>query len=117
MSILDFRRAIIDIPEAWRPKIEELPGTLKWMAEVIERHIPGQGVRLTLLIAQAFPGQSLYILSAEKWIRGYRDEFMRSAYDQGGVTVKELAAMTGLCTRQVEKILARPSSQKELKEK
>lgn len=116
-DILGFRREIIDIPEAWRPNIEDLPGDLKRIAEAIERHIPGQGVRMTLLIAQVFPGQTAYFRNPVKWMIAWRDDAMRAAYDQGGVTAKDLATITGLCTRQVEKILARPDSQAELKDK
>lgn len=116
-DIMGWRRPIIDIPEAWRPNIEDLPGTLKWMAETIEQRIPGQGVRFTLLIAQVLGGQSLHIPRPDKWLIEWRNGFMRATYDRGGITVRELAGMTGLSTRQVENILSQPATQKELQDK
>lgn len=47
---------IINIPEAYRPKIEDLPGDLPRIAEVIDASMPGQGVHYALLLAQIFPG-------------------------------------------------------------
>lgn len=108
---------IIHIPERYWPAIEELPGDLRRIAEAIERHIPGHGVRLTLLLAQIFHGNPVYFRNIKPLLRAYRDDAIRAEYDQGGVTAKELAMSYRLCLRQVEKILAQPGSQAELEAK
>lgn len=112
-----FKRQIIDIPEEYRPDIDELPGDLRRIATAIEEAIPGMGVRLTLILAQIFPGQHMYFRSAEEFLIAYRDEAIRTEYDQGNVTAKELATKTGLSLRHVEKILSGPPSQDELQER
>jgi len=112
-----FRKPIIDIPEEYRPAIDELPGDLQRIAAVIEEVIPEHGVRITLILAQAFPGHPVYFRNPVKVIAAYRDNAMRAEYDRGGITAKELAIKTGLSLRYVEKILAMPSSQEELEER
>jgi len=108
---------IIDIPEFYRPQVDDLPGDLRRIAAAIDDYIPGEGVRLTLLLAQIFPGQHIYIRNARVYLRAIRDDGIRAEYDLGGITSKELATKYRLCLRQIEKILARPSSQAELEEK
>ena len=110
-------RENIDIPEPYRPRIEDLPGDLRLLAESIERHLAGQGVRLTLLLAQEFGGQPVYLRKVDDLVARIRDDAIRARYDAGGITARELARETGLCLRQIERILARPASQAELKAK
>lgn|GEM_PF-2011669 len=116
-DIRQLRRPIINLPERHLPAISDLPGNLAWIAEVIEANIPGMGVRITLLLAQSFPGQYIHFRTVDKFINQWRDDTLREIYDQGGITVKELAVMIGMSTREVEKILARPSSQEELEDR
>jgi Mor family transcriptional regulator len=99
------KRRIIDIPEEYLPKIDELPGELPKIARVIEERCPGLGVPITLALAQTYPGQNLYIHSAKKIEDAVRNDMIRAKYDQGA-KVKDLATETGLCTRQIERILA-----------
>jgi len=97
---------VIDIPDEYRPAIEELPGDLQRIAEHIELHRPGRGVEITLLLAQIFRGQNLYIRNIDYLLRQIRDDAIRAEYDRGGVTGRELATRWGLSQRMVEKILA-----------
>ena len=99
-------RRIIDLPKGWLPEAGDLPGDLGRIAETLEHYLPGQGARLTLLIAQVFPGQNIYLRNPRKWLIARRDAAIREAYDEGRLGVKELAARTGLSTRMVEKILS-----------
>jgi len=99
------RPPVVHIPNDWLPKISDLPGELKTIATAIDEHIPGDGVRLTLLLSQVFPGQHLYFRKADKFIRGWRNVIMRSIYDQGYITARELSSLTGLSDRQVSTIL------------
>ena len=99
----------ISIPNEYRPAIEELPGELGRIAEHIEQHRPGQGVDLTLFLAQIFRGQNLYIRNVDFLLRRVRNDAIRMEYDQG-TSVKALATKWGLSTRMVEKILAKPGN-------
>lgn len=116
-TLTQFRRPVVHLPDQWLPDIEALPGELKYIAEAIEQHMPGLGVRLTLLLAQVFPAQHLYIRKADKFILCWRNSVMRALYDQDTVTAKELSSLTGLSERQVWSILSEPDSQEELKKK
>jgi Mor family transcriptional regulator len=97
---------VIDIPEEYRPEISELPGDLEFIARGLEEHMPGMGVWITLVMAQIFPGQPLYIRSIKDLLITIRDDAMRKEYDEGA-KVKELAFKFHLSTRWVEDILSR----------
>jgi len=103
---------IINIPPEYQPEIADLPGALEQVAEAIEAHIPGQGVRLTLILSQVFAGQYVYFRNTNMFVLSWRNDRIRADYDLGGVTVKALASKYRLCQRSVEKILSCPSSQK-----
>lgn len=103
---------LIHLPLEYHPAIEELPGDLKRIAEAIEAGIPGEGVRLTLLLAQVFHGQPVYFRTIENLIRRWRDDRMRAEYDSDLITAKELATKNRLSLRQVENILAQPDSRR-----
>ena len=101
---------IIEIPAAYRPTIDELPGDLSRIAAAIEEHIPGDGVRLTLLLAQVFGGTPVYFRRVDRFVRPIRDDAMRARYDQGDVSMKEIALLFGVSLSTAERVLARPSS-------
>lgn len=100
---------IVNLPEGYWPEIEDMPGNLQQISRAIEEHIPGQGVRLTLLLAQIFPGQNIYIRSAVSFIRNWRNDRIRADYDRGGVTAAELAYKYRLSNRQIHTILSQQS--------
>ena len=101
---------IINIPEPYRPSIEELPGDLSRVAAAIEEHIPGDGVRLTLLLAQIFGGTPVYFRRVDRLLRVMRDDAMRARYDIGDVNMKEIALLFGVSLSTAERVLGRPSS-------
>lgn len=103
---------LIHLPPEYHPPIDELPGDLKRIAEAIEAGIPGEGVRLTLLLAQVFHGQPVYFRTIEHLIRRWRDDRVRAEYDGGLVTAKELATKIRLSLRQVENILGQPDARR-----
>ncbi len=107
---------VIQIPKEHWPDVNDLPGDLAFIARELEEHLPGQGLELTLLIAQIFRGQPLYIRSIDDLLRNLRNDAIRQAYDNG-TPVKRLAQKYQLSTRQIETILSSPSSQEELKSK
>ena len=102
----ELKQRIVEIPEEYRPGLEDLPGELSRIAAVIEQHKPGHGVELTLFLAQAFRGQNIYLRSIDYLIREIRDDAIRTEYDQGK-KVKTIALDWQLSTRWVEDILAR----------
>ena len=97
----------MSIPDEYRPTIEELPGELGRIAEHIEEYLPGQGLDITLTLAQLFRGQNLYIRNIDFLLRRVRNDAIRQEYDQG-TSVKRLTTRWSLSTRIVEKILAKP---------
>lgn len=111
--------ALIHIPKTYRPTPEDLPGDLSRIAEAIEEHLPDKGVELTLMLAQIFGGQPVYFHKVEYLLRQIRDDAMRCEYDQGGITMVELAHKYNICHSRVKQILSVPSktSQQELKKR
>lgn len=99
-----------DIPNEFRPSIEELPGELSRIAFEIERHRPGQGVELTLFLAQVFRGQEVYFRNIDSLERSMRDYSIRAEYDSGGTSIRRLASKYSLSQRQIERILAQPDT-------
>lgn len=118
MELRLFKPRIIDLPEAYRPQIEEMPGDLRRIAEEIEAILPQMGVRLTLILAQIFPGQDMYMRSAKEVLAAARDRMMRDHYDapNSNITAKDLATQTGLSLGHVEKILGRVNEVQESKQ-
>ena len=96
------------LPAEYMPEIDELPGDLARIAAAIDDALPGRGVELTLIIAQVFPGQPLYIRNIEYLIRRRRDDAIRDRYDQGGVTMLALACEYQLSLARIKQILAQP---------
>lgn len=107
------RLLILDeIPIEYRPSIDELPGELSRVALDIEKHRPGQGVELTIFLAQVFKGQEIYFRNIDALERRMRDDAIRSEYDRGGITMRRLAAKYRLTQRSIERILSRPDTRK-----
>lgn len=108
---------IIHIPDEYMPEIKDLPGDLRRIAEAIEEVWPDHGVKVALLLGQLFPGVPLYPHNIERLVRRMRDDKLRAEYDQGGVTMKELAIKTRLSKRRIEQIMSQAPSQEELKDR
>lgn len=104
--------SLADIPVEYRPSIEELPGELSRIAYEIEQHRPGQGLDLTILLAQVFKGQDVYFRNIDALKRRMRDDAIRAEYDKGEITVRRLASKYGLSQSNIEKILARPDTRR-----
>lgn len=86
-------------PVAIPIEIEQLPESLKEIAQVI-------GVENAIKLSREFKGVHLYIPGIGRLERKTRNGQIRSDYDQGNVTVKQLARRHSLSQRQVEKILS-----------
>lgn len=110
-------KRIIDLPESYRPSIESLPGDMQMMAEGMEQRFPGMGVLIIMALAEIVGGQWVYVRRMDGPMRSWRDDQIRAQYDLGGITIRELARYWGLSQSSIEKILAKPASQAELKSK
>ncbi len=91
---------IIKLPPDALPEIEDLHGDLRMLAEIV-------GVDKALIVAQVADGTPLRIYGGRRWVRKYRDQRMRQEYDQGGITVVDLARRHGLGERQAYNILGK----------
>ncbi|MGD9947668.1 MAG: hypothetical protein AB7U29_04210 [Desulfobulbus sp.] len=96
----------VDIPFEYYPSVEELPGELPLIASAVEEHLPGQGVRVALILAQKYPGTPIYLHNVNKIVNKYTFSVMREEYDRGGITVKELSRKYGLPMTKTKEILA-----------
>ncbi|MHB1350092.1 MAG: Mor transcription activator family protein [Desulfobulbaceae bacterium] len=101
---------VVHIPVEYRPAIEELPGDLRMIAQVIEEQLPGHGVQVVLILAQAFRGQTLYFRAVDYLLNRMRDDAIRAAYDQGERVI-DIGLRWRLSRSAVEKILARPDTE------
>jgi Mor family transcriptional regulator len=90
----DFKLADEDIPS-----IEELPGDLPEIAEII-------GVPQTLKLANRFRGSSVYFHTMDNILRQHRNKAIRKEYDDG-VTVPKIARKYRLSVRNIWLILGR----------
>ncbi len=80
------------------PKIDELPGALKDLANVV-------GVANAVKISREFSGVTLYIPSVVRLEIAERDRQMRNEYDQGNTTVQQLARKYRVSERHIGTIL------------
>ena len=106
--MFEAEKKIIEIPEEYRPSIEDLPGGLSRIAAEIERFRPGAGVEMTLFLAQVFNGQPLYLRGIKDLLRKIRNDAIIADYDAGGVTMLDMASKYGLSHRRIKEILAAP---------
>jgi Mor family transcriptional regulator len=86
------------------PRIEELPGDLSRLAQIIEALAPGLGVAIVLRIAGAFRGTTIYCHNMDALTRKARDRWVRDHFDAGG-RVPDIARTVGLSERRVWEIL------------
>ena len=91
---------IIDLPpDAW-PRIEDLSGDMRTVAELI-------GIGNALILAQRFDGTPVRIYGWKTWTRSWRDRCIRRDYDTGRYSGIELARKYGLQERQIWYILGK----------
>lgn len=109
MSLYPNRPVVVDLPEEYRPAIDELPGDLVWIARAIEDELPGMGVRVALIMGQKLAGAEPHIHNVRKIIARYWEDRLRAEYDAGGATAQSLGLKYGISKRHAEKILAKPS--------
>ncbi len=91
---------IIKLPADALPELTELHGDLKLLAEIV-------GVEKALIVSQVTDGTALRIYGGRRWVRRYRDQCIRREYDQGDITVIDLARKHALSERQIYNILGK----------
>jgi len=99
-------KKVVTIPDEYKPAIDELPGDLSRIAREIDRHRPGEGVDLTLFLAQVFHGQPVYFRNIMPILRKIRNDAIRREYDAGDCTMLDLASRWGLSHVRIKQILA-----------
>lgn len=99
---------IHQLPEQYRPSVDELPGDMQLIAEVVEESFPGIGIPVVMVLARRFGGSPLYIRKLNGPLLRWRNEQIRAMYDNGGVSGRELAWYWQLSQSSIEKILAQP---------
>ncbi len=97
------------LPEEALPEVHELSGDLRMLAEKV-------GVRQALEISELFDGTPARLYGHRRWLVVWRDRQMRADYDQGGVSVVDLARKYGISERHAYNILGQePGQDKQLK--
>lgn len=94
------RYSIEQMPDDVLPAITDLTGDLYILAEMV-------GVRKALEISERFDSTPIRLYGHKKWLRRWRDQCMREEYDQGNITVVELARRHNMGERQTFNILGK----------
>lgn len=103
------KNKLILLPKEHYPKPNELPGNVRFMAEQIERHFPGEGVHHAIILAQVFGKTGFYVSRIDNILMKMRNDRIRADYDKGK-TVRELAAQYRLSFSRLFRILTDPES-------
>ena len=111
----NLRTDLAGLPERYRPPIEQLPGDMQVIAQAMEQDFPGFGVLITLSLAQRVGNGWMYIRRLDGPLLDWRNDQIRAMYDQGKVTMRQLARIWRLSQSSIEKILAQPDSSREPK--
>ncbi len=97
---------LLQLPEQYRPTIEQLPKDMQIMAQALEEDFPGQGVVIVLSLAQHLGGAWYYVRKMDKLPLEWRNDTIREMYDSGAYTAKDLSRVWRLSHRQIQYILA-----------
>jgi len=89
-----------DLPDDCLPELDELNSDLRMLAEKV-------GVRTALEISELFNGTTACFFGHRRYLIRFRDKQIRAEYDQGGITVAELARKYNLTERYVYMILGK----------
>ena len=99
------RDDIMRLPEEALPRLEDLSGDLRLLAEVT-------GVRLALAAGLVFSDTTIRLHGVRTCIRVLEWKMIRAEYDQGGVTGAQLARKYGMTERTIWKILGETETEK-----
>lgn len=103
------RYRVADLPDGALPKLEDLHGDLRILAEKV-------GVRLALEISELFDSTPARLYGHDRIWRRWRDQQMRAEYDLGGISVIDLARKYGVSERHAYNILGmQPGEERQLK--
>jgi Mor family transcriptional regulator len=99
-------QSLLQIPQQYWPPMEDLPRDMQTMAESLEQDFPGQGMLITLSLAQRIGGAWYYVRKLDEMPKAWRNDTIRKMYDSGEHTAKDLSRIWRLSHRQVQNILA-----------
>ncbi len=103
------------LPPELMPTIEELPGDLRRIAEIIDEVAPGCGVLAGLRLEAEYRGTAAYFHNMDEWRRKLRNNWIRRRYDQGG-RPNDIAREANLAIRQFWNIVGcEPVDDRQLK--
>lgn len=103
------------IPDDLIPRIEDLPGDLSQVAQVIESVMPGAGVKVVMRLASEFRGTYVYFRNLDDIGRTARNRAIVEMYTKG-MRVPEIARAVKLSERQVWTVLgSEPGDDRQLK--
>lgn len=109
-------RNLLQLPEQYRPTIDELPRDMQTMAQALEEDFPGLGVQIMLSLAQRVGGAWYYVRKLDKLPMKWRNDTIREMYDSGKYTAKDLSRIWRLSHRQIQYILEAPSVSRQAEE-
>lgn len=101
---------LLQLPEQYRPAIDDLPSDMQTIVKALEKDFPGQGMLIILSLAQRVGGAYYYIQMLDKLSKDWRNDTIRKMYDTGKYTAKDLSRLWSLSHRQIQYILAAPDS-------
>ena len=100
--------SLTDLPEEYHPAIDELTGDMRIIASGLEEKFQGMGVLIALALSEIFTGQTLYVSKIKPLARRYRDDQIRTLFNQGKTTIRELSRQWNLSQSCIAKILSKP---------
>jgi Mor family transcriptional regulator len=87
---------LLQLPEHYRPAIDDLPKDMQVMASALEEDFPGQAVQIVLSLAQRIGGGWYYVQKLAKLTINWRNDTIRKMYDTGVYTAKDLSRIWSL---------------------
>lgn len=106
---------LLNLPEQYRPSIDDLPRDMGVLARILEEYFPEQGVLIVLVMAHRVGGGLFYVRKLNGLRCAWRNDTIRKMYDSGEYTAKALCRKWRLSQRTIENILYRTRGNKTCK--
>jgi len=94
---------------------DDLPDSLAEIAKVMEKHVPGRGIELALILGREYRSTYLYFHNFDRLERKLRDRLIVKKYSSG-IKASELARWAGISERHVWSVLGKePEEEKQMR--